>query len=148
MASQFWDRGYEVVENLIEPSHIEMASKAMEVSLRTGRMRSRADDFVKAAEDEYGPVIGELLLRHCRMMIEEVAGRELVESYAYWRIYRSGAELLRHKDRAAGEVAVSITIEADPAEAVWPIKVEDLRGKEASIVLQPGSAIVYLRRRE
>ncbi|MEL6530709.1 MAG: hypothetical protein AAGK01_05375 [Pseudomonadota bacterium] len=143
MASQFWDRGYEVVEGLIEPSHIAMSSKAMDIAYGKGGMRKRDSGYVHGGDDEYGPVVGELLLRHCRPTIEAVVDRELVESYAYWRIYKSGAELLKHKDRPGSEIAVSITIEADPADDIWPLKLEDMAGKEETLVLQPGSGLVY-----
>ncbi|MEM8724507.1 MAG: hypothetical protein AAGE86_03200 [Pseudomonadota bacterium] len=143
MASQFWDLGYEVVEDLIEPAHIAMSAKAMDLAFGKGVMRTRDSGYVHGGEDEYGPVVGELLLRHCRPAIEKVVGRELVESYAYWRIYKPGAELLKHKDRPGSEIAVTITIEADPENGIWPIKLEDIKGKEETLVLQPGSGIVY-----
>ncbi len=143
MASQFWERGYEVVEDLIDPSHIAMSAKAMESAFGRGVMRTRDSGYVHGGEDEYGPVFGELLLRLCRPAIEEIVGHELVESYAYWRIYKSGAELLKHKDRPGSEIAVTITIEADPADDIWPIKLEDAQGVEETVVLQPGSGIVY-----
>ncbi len=141
--SRFWDLGYEIVENLIEPAHIAMSSKAMDVAFGQGVMRTRDSGYVHGGEDEYGPVVGELLLRHCRPAIEKVLGRELVESYAHWRIYKPGAELLKHKDRPGSEIAVTITIEADPADDIWPIKLEDAEGNEQTVVLQPGSGIVY-----
>jgi len=143
VASQFWDRGYEVVEGLIEPSQIAMSSKAMDLVRSKGEMRSRDSGYVFGSEDEYAPVFGELLLRHCRPVIEAVVGRELVESYAYWRIYKPGAELLRHKDRPGSEIAVSITVAADPADQIWPLKLEDINGSEETLVLSPGSGIVY-----
>lgn len=143
MASQFWDLGYEVVEGLIEPAHIAMSSKAMELAFGKGTMRTRDSGYVHGGEDEYGPVVGELLLRHCRPAVEAVVGRELIESYAYWRIYKPGAELLKHKDRPGSEIAVSITIEADPAEAIWPIMLEDIEGQTSSLTLKPGSGVIY-----
>ena len=143
MASQFWDRGYEVVEDLIEPSHIAMSSKAMDLVQSKGGMRSRDSGYVHGGEDEYGPVFGELLLRHCRPTIEAVVGRELIESYAYWRIYKTGAELLKHKDRPGSEIAVSITVEAEPTGNIWPLKLQDAQGIEETLILQPGSGIVY-----
>lgn len=143
MTSQFWDRGFEVIESLIAPAHIAMSSKAMDVSFGKGEMRKRDSGYVHGGEDEYGPVFGEVLLRHCRPTIEAVVGRELVESYAYWRIYKPGAKLLKHKDRPGSEIAVSITIEADPADQIWPLKLEDTHGDEETLILQPGSGIVY-----
>lgn len=143
MTNAFWDRGYEVVDDLLDPDLLHFVSQAMDVSLSKGGIRKSGVKFVSHAEDEYSPVLGELVLRQCRERIERVVGCELVQSYAYWRIYREGAELEPHTDRDAGEVAVTITIEAEPADEVWPIGVADLEGKEASLTLQPGSGVVY-----
>lgn len=63
-------------------------------------------------------------------------------AYAFWRIYETGAELRRHKDRNACEVSASLPVFAVPDEP-WPIHVRDLHGDETGVSLDPGDAIVY-----
>ncbi len=144
MSQEFWDRGYVVIDDLLDPDQVEFVSKGMDVSKKSGLIRDRGAKFITEAEDEYSPILGELLLRDCRDRIEQAVGRELLQSYAYWRIYRQGAELTPHTDRASSELAVSITIRTDPDGQVWPINVDDLQGNEVNIPLPPGSGIVYL----
>lgn len=144
MSQEFWDRGYIVIDDLLDPDQVEFVSKGMDVSKKSGLIRDRGAKFISEAEDEYSPILGELLLRDCRAKIEQAVGRELLQSYAYWRIYRKGAELTPHIDRESSELAVSITIRTDPDSQIWPINVDDLHGNEANIPLPPGSGIVYL----
>ncbi|MEL7217842.1 MAG: hypothetical protein AAGK01_05365, partial [Pseudomonadota bacterium] len=86
---EFWDRGYAVIDDLLDASQVEFVSRAMDVSKGSGLIRDRGAKFITEAEDEYSPVLGELFLRECRTRIEQAVGRELIQSYAYWRIYRS-----------------------------------------------------------
>lgn len=143
LKSDFWNRGYAVVEGLLDQAKLDFASNAIGATAAKGTMRKRDDDCVRRAYDEYSPVFGEILLRHCRPMIEAAIGRELLESYAYWRIYHKGAELMPHMDRAACEISVTLTIASDPEGDIWPILVEDLEGNEVPIRIAPGSGLVY-----
>lgn len=144
MSKDFWDRGYVVIDDLLDSSQIDFVSTAMDLSERNGLIRDRGEAHFKNAKDEYSPVLGALFLRECRERIEQAVGRDLLQAYAYWRIYYEGADLVRHIDRKASEIAVSITIGSDPAEAEWPIFVEDFDGNETRIDLPPGAAIIYL----
>ncbi len=146
MSQPFWDRGYAVIDDLLDPSQVGFVSTAMDLSKSKGLIKDRGARYIKKAEDEYSPVLGELFLRECRERIEQVVGRDLLQAYAYWRIYYNGADLVPHTDRKASEIAVSITIGSNPAEGEWPIFVEDFEGNEQCIELPPGAAIVYLGR--
>ncbi len=143
MTSNFWNQGYAIVDGLLDQSKLNLVSAAMDVSSRNGATLERADGCVTKAEDEYSPVAGELLLRHCRAVFEEAIGRELVETCAYWRIYHHGAALGRHKDRAACEVSVTLPIATRPENTMWPIWIKDLQGNPKSIELQPGAGLIY-----
>ena len=138
------DTGFAIIPDLLDQSQVRLVSEAMEASLAIDAMRKRNDNVVTEADDEYSPPIGEMLMRHCRKTIETEIDRELVEAYAYWRIYHAGALLLRHRDREACEISVSIPISVEPSGSDWPLMIEDLNGQRRSIELSPGSAIVYL----
>lgn len=143
VTSAFWDRGYAIVDDVLDQSKLDLISAAMDLSSRSGATFERADQCVTNAEDEYSPFAGEMLLRHCRTAFETIIGRELIETCAYWRIYHQGAALERHKDRAACEVSVSLPIGTEPEKAMWPLEIKDLRGEHRSIKLRPGSGLLY-----
>lgn len=146
MAQTFWDRGYAIVEGLLDPSLVGFVSTGMDMSKTKGLIKDRGARYIKKAEDEYSPVLGELVLKQCQDRIEEAVGRDLLRAYAYWRVYYEGADLVPHTDRKASEIAVSIAIASDPEGQVWPIMVEDFEGNEVVAELQPGDGIVYLGR--
>ena len=132
-----------MVEGLLDRSKIDLAIAAMDDASKSGRMLHRDDPSVVNADDEYSPLIGEMLLRHCKPALEEVVGKPLVPSHAYWRIYRRGGVMSRHKDRAACEVSVSVTIGSEPDIGGWPLSIRDLNGKEHSLDIPVGAGVAY-----
>ncbi|MEM6477059.1 MAG: hypothetical protein AAF687_12915 [Pseudomonadota bacterium] len=143
MEQEFWDRGYLIIEGLLDQGQLDLISAAMNKAEQDDVLRECTVDGIDAAMDQYSPYAGEFLLRHCRERIERHLGRELLDGFAYWRIYQSGGTLLKHIDRAACEISVSLTVEADPEAPAWPLMVVDLQGNERAIELPPGTGIVY-----
>ena len=78
-----------------------------------------------------------VLLNRLLPRIEEVTHLSLLPTYAYARVYRPGAILERHRDRAACEVSASVLIEANYSPT-WPLVIEDEK-----IVQEPGEMAVY-----
>ena len=72
--------------------------------------------------------------------ISKIVGETVLPTYTYARVYRTGDELLRHKDRPSCEL--SLTVNLGGSEP-WDIWVES-EGKEIPITLNPGDAVVYL----
>jgi hypothetical protein len=143
LSKLFWQRGWEIADNLVTKQHLAFAKAAMAASQRGGRMRATASIVPEGAESEYAPVAGEALLKACQPRIEAIIGRALLPAYALWRIYGHGASLHRHRDRNACEISISLPVFSDPADAPWPIFVSDLHGIETGVPLEPGYGIVY-----
>ena len=140
----FWDQGYVVTADLVDAARIGFTRMAMDASLRAGRLQFRKNPVVPGgALNEYSAIGAEVLLLQCQPAIEAIAGCALAPAYARWRIYETGAALLRHVDRDACEISASLAILSDPGDDLWPIHVCDLQGEERAIVLPPGAAIVY-----
>ena len=85
----------------------------------------------------YGDPVMESLLISKLNLVEKEAGLKLLCTYAFWRMYTLGANLIPHKDRPSCEVSVTISLGSDGSS--WPIFME---GKE--INLKPGDAAIYL----
>jgi Rps23 Pro-64 3,4-dihydroxylase Tpa1-like proline 4-hydroxylase len=73
--------------------------------------------------------------------ISKFAGTTLLPAYSYIRVYQSGDDLKRHRDRPSCEVSITLNLGGD---CDWPIYIERPDGSIASILLQPGDAILYL----
>ncbi len=143
MSEAYWERGWCTVEGLLDPSQLRFLRAGMEASRRQGRMRLADNPAYTGPFNEYGPPAGEAVLRHLAPRVAALLGRALVPTYAFWRIYRAGDVLRRHRDRESCEVTLSITVAADPEGDCWPIHVIDLAGEQGTAVLAPGSGVLY-----
>jgi len=65
----------------------------------------------------------------------------VLPTYAYSRIYKNGSELVRHTDRDACEISLTLHLHGD---SPWPIWIETPSGEHRSVELSPGDAMVYL----
>jgi hypothetical protein len=93
-----------------------------------------------------------------RLKLEEIIGRKLCNTYYYDRFYFPGQPLLKHVDRDACEISVSVHISTNLTgeNAKWPFKIKTpdvytnekknviLRsGEVESLSLEPGDALLY-----
>jgi Rps23 Pro-64 3,4-dihydroxylase Tpa1-like proline 4-hydroxylase len=58
-------------------------------------------------------------------------------------VYKNGSELLRHTDRDACEISLTLHLHGD---STWPIWIETPNGEQRSVDLNPGDAMIYLGR--
>jgi Rps23 Pro-64 3,4-dihydroxylase Tpa1-like proline 4-hydroxylase len=73
--------------------------------------------------------------------ISSAIGETVLPTYVYSRVYKNGSELLRHTDRDACEISVTLHLHGD---STWPIWIETPSGEKRSVELNPGDAMVYL----
>lgn len=73
--------------------------------------------------------------------VSSLLEEDVLPTYTYARIYGNGAELLKHTDRDACEISITLNLKQT---AQWPICIKKPNGETASIELQPGDAMVYL----
>jgi len=75
--------------------------------------------------------------------VSSAIGEVVLPTYAYARVYKNGSELLRHTDRDACEISLTLHLHGD---STWPIWIETPSGEQRSVDLNPGDAMVYLGR--
>ena len=101
------------------------------------------------------PVMETLLLQGLQGM-REITGLNLVPTYSYWRLYKQGDVLKRHKDRPSCEVSTTLCLgynnenlkgkKKDWEKYNWPMWVDETGGfgnKGVPIHMEPGDMIVY-----
>jgi hypothetical protein len=82
-----------------------------------------------------------------RLMVEkvpevsELLGEKVLPTYTYARVYKEGSELLRHRDRPACEISLTLNLSKDKN---WAIYFQRPNGSETSVELEPGDAVMYL----
>jgi hypothetical protein len=90
----------------------------------------------------YGDTLMETLLLHCLPKMEVLTGLTLYPTYSYYRVYKPGDDLKKHRDRRACEISVSICLGYNYAtndpDYRWKIYIA---GK--GIGLDRGDGIIY-----
>ena len=79
----------------------------------------------------------DVLLEKAWPFIEQIIGEELLPTYAYARLYSNGDELLKHTDREACEVSITIQL-GKSHHYCWPIYMDGVRYD-----LAEGEGVIY-----
>lgn len=73
--------------------------------------------------------------------VSDLLGEKVLPTYTYARVYKEGSELLRHRDRPACEISLTLNLSKD---IDWPIYFQRPDKSETSVELDPGGAVMYL----
>lgn len=74
-------------------------------------------------------------------MISDLVGEPMLPTFSYSRLYRKGDELIKHWDRPACEIAISLHLGSDGTP--YPIYFTKPNDEVVSIELKPGQAVLY-----
>jgi len=90
----------------------------------------------------------ETLLDQATIPMREITGLQLEPTYSYWRLYKPGDVLKRHKDRPSCEVSTTLMLghNVNDSNYRWPMFVDETGGfgnKGTPIYLNEGDMIVY-----
>jgi len=95
---------------------------------------------------KYGDPIFDTILDLKTKEMCDLTGLNLVPNYSYHRLYTTGAELKRHKDRPSCEISTTICLGYD-SDYNWPIffgpKTGETNTKGFSVCLNPGEMVIY-----
>jgi len=100
---------------------------------------------------KYGDPIFDTLLSLSLEQMETLTAKELVPTYSYHRLYTTGTELTRHKDRPSCEISTTLCLGFDATNVDaskypnwnWPMGFKERDGKEISVQMVPGDMIIY-----
>jgi hypothetical protein len=136
------DNNYLVVPGFISPEQVIELKEWLFKERDAGRLmqdpRSNIGLFGKAYQDAI-PFLG--LLCEKTKEVKELVGTAVLPTYTYSIIYEAKSKLIKHKDRGACEISLTVHLGGD---AEWPIFIEKPNGEEVSIELNPGDAVLYL----
>ena len=107
--------------------------------LRAWRGEAQHDDQVPSAFSFWGDATLDSLLVRMTGELGRLAGRALLPTYAYARVYRRGDGLPRHRDRAACQLAATIHLGSSGVPPP-PIRF----APAVSVEQKRGDAVIYL----
>jgi hypothetical protein len=88
-----------------------------------------------------GDLFTDGLLMDLLPLAEDVTQLSLFPTYSYFRVYKRGDILVKHTDRPACEISVTLCLGYE-AEEPWPLLLESPAGV-LPIELEPGDALFY-----
>lgn len=137
---QFRRQGYAVVRRLIEPALADFLWSYVHTKFAC-RLLSSGGRGVPNSLGGYGDLAFDGLLEYLRPRVEQRSGLALHPTFSYFRFYKHGDTLKRHRDRPACEISITLAIGQDPPEPL-PIVVEGASGPYHAL-LEPGDALLY-----
>lgn len=131
---------YRIIENLL-PASVADNLRRHVIEISDLESVKAGDRQVPGSPAAYADPVTERLLSVLLPQVEAHTQARLFPTYSYWRLYKKGAILSRHKDRPACEISLTISLGYEPEEA-WPIWLEDETGP-VGISLRKGDALLY-----
>jgi hypothetical protein len=135
---EFEKNKYTVVKNVLSKELIELTTQ---YALFDEMQDFNADTLqVVGAHSKYADPVMESLLLKLQPIMEEATGLSLYPTYSFYRVYRNGDTLAKHKDRPSCEISctLSFNYSYEDSDYSWPIY---MNGK--AIHLEPGDIAVY-----
>ena len=138
--NHFHVNGYQILPSVI-PSRI--VESLLEHALTMARQPELAvgDTQVPGTPAVYADPRMELLLARLTPVVEAEAGVAVYPTYSYFRVYKKGDKLKKHKDRPSCQISLSVSLGYDPDEP-WPLWVEGGAGA-TEIRMTKGDAVLY-----
>jgi hypothetical protein len=112
-------------------------------------------DDIQALGDysKYGDLVFDTLLSMAVEHMNILTNKKLVPTYSYHRLYTTGTELKRHKDRASCEISTTLCLGYDISNIDkkmypnfnWPMFVADKKNEKNGIpiYMKPGDMLIY-----
>ena len=134
--------GYCIVRNAISPDLRDVITQyALFDEMQNYNPEGETGGIcVPNAHSKYADPAMESMLMHLHETMEENTGLKLDPTYSYYRVYRKGDDLKKHKDRPSCEISATMCFNYNynDKQFQWPIYMDD---KE--VVLYPGDLVIY-----
>jgi hypothetical protein len=143
-AEHFLKYGWAYVPDLISKSECKMLSDYLFLLKKENKTKN-GDYQCPLSDAVYGEKYLDIVLESLCPKISKMTGISLLPTYSYSRIYRTGEELLIHKDRESCEISATITLGHDINSGIWPIyfsATDELTDIHRQII-EIGSAVIY-----
>lgn len=157
----FKQHHYTKIKGLIPEDICNVATKYALLKMETEFNPEGNDQQIPGTHSIYSDTLMETLMFFMLPHMEKHTGLELCPTYTYYRVYKTGDELLRHKDRPSCEISTTICLgfsykNADPNYR-WGIYIDELSAENKMIDgvfvssnnpgvrvnMDPGDVVIY-----
>ena len=137
---QLLEKGYLIVNGFVNPEYCHELYQDLLKEGRTDKTHM-CDDFHGSVHNHPNPVAAVEIHHYMTKYMTDLVEESLFPTYSYMRIYNNNSFLIKHTDRPACEISVSIHLSGDSS---WPIWIQTPKGNDVSVDLQDGDAMIYL----
>lgn len=147
-AREYFDRhGYMIIKNLCDPKELftpvpEERGQIKYYGSINLFMHDPNEMQVAGSLSRYSHPQYKEMHTKIRLILEDILGEKLYNTYYYDRFYFVGQKLVRHSDRDACEISVSVQISTN-SNKPWPFCIETSSGEERFANLQDGWGLLY-----
>lgn len=139
MNNKLIENNYIIVPNFISKERaIKLSSEFLNHSEKNNL---NGDEQAPNSHSSYNYISFLELLCEKTPEVSNIIDETVLPTYAYSRVYKKGSELVKHLDRDACEISITLHLNGDSA---WPIWIETPSGEKRSVELNPGDAMIYL----
>jgi len=139
----FQKQGYVLVRNFISKEMGKHLFEYLKLYEYDTKLKGTYHEFEKDVQVSntfvagHGNMIFDSLMKTMKYKMEYCTGLDLFPTYSYTRLYKSGNELKRHKDRPSCEISVTVKL-SDSGWYNWPIWMVN-----TPCYLNDGDAVIY-----
>ena len=130
---------YLVIRNFIDPKEAKRLEREFHITDEMYEFPGDAQAPHSSSVYNYLPALE--LLANKTSEVSKIVEETVLPTYVYSRIYRRGDELIKHTDRPACEISMTLHLGGDKPWAIWITTPE---GKDRCVNLNPGDAMIYL----
>lgn len=140
----FCNDGYQIVRNFLDEEFCLFIQDYFYLRIKAGHADT-TDAQAPFAYSFYSDPLIETILEGSCEALSEISGFKLLPTYSYTRLYGTGDELVKHRDRPSCEISATLALGIPNGEDVNPIyftRNED-GSNPVEIILKPGDLCLY-----
>jgi len=141
----FKENGYVHIKNVLPNDYCILATQYTlfeQMNDVNGKNLEGVTDQVPGTHSVYSDSLMESFLRFLQPVAEKHSELELIPTYSYYRIYKSGDILRPHRDRPSCEISMTLTLDYYYTDVdkdyKWPLIMNN-----KPIVIDSGDAVLY-----
>jgi hypothetical protein len=142
LKKQLLDNNYVVIDNFISKEKAKDLNAWLINEKTNGRLiqdpRFNFGLYAQACQDAI-PFVN--LLCEKINQVSDLIGEKVLPTYAYSVIYENNSVLIKHKDRPACEISITVHLDGDED---WDLGIKKPNGEDVKLNLSIGDALLYL----
>ena len=135
-AKSFKDNGYVIIPKILSGELLDFIGIHAYNRARVGDGAWMEDPQAPNTPSFSNDYVMENLSNFLLPKIESAAGMKLLPTYTYFRIYRTGDILEKHRDRPSCEISISMSLRKKGK--IWPMYINN-----TAVMLEEGDAVLY-----